>query len=134
MPSLEKHIEKVERILYEKRALDPSGTPDSEQPRGLLPDKKLARDALGYYKRGQELLRAAFSEMLRTPADSRVANMSTRAKLVPFGLEEDACGEDEDADERMRRFVVNERESAELSAAANADAAASLDDDQENED
>ncbi len=74
------------------------------------------------------------TEMRDTTAGSRVANMSTKAKLVPFGLDESVCGEDKDSNERLHRFVATEDESKELTTEANAEAAARLGDDEENED
>lgn len=129
LPSLEKHIEKAEIALHRERALHPSEASDEVQPRGLFPKRKLASGAMTYYESGQELLRAALTEMRGTAAKSRVANVSTKAKLVPFGLDEGACGADEGANERLRRFEATEGENEELTAAANEEAAASLGDD-----
>ena len=134
LPSLEKHIEKAEIALHRKRALHPSEVSDEVEPRGLFPEKNLASGALTYYERGQEFLRDALTEMRGTAAKSRVANMSTKAQLVPFGRDEGACGEDEDANDRLRRFEATEPENEELNAAANAEAASRLGDDDENED
>ncbi len=96
------------------------------QPRGSFPGKEIGSGALTYYESGQELLRAALTEMRGTAVRSRVANVSTKAKLVPFGLDEGACGADEDANERLHRFGATEGKKEELTAAANEEAAASL--------
>lgn len=126
---LDPFIRKCEVIFFRARSFNSEAEGDDITPRGILPDILLAPTAATYYETGAELMKRALAEVIATPDEMRVPEITTKATLVAFGLD---AGEDAD-DEDAGGGELTEEDEEELRRVENQGAMNALDDEGDEE-